>query len=325
MVPLLLQRLQDLEDDLQLGGVVGLPASLRLKAQTTAIGTASAVGVAVGGGGGPGGADQLGHREPARGNVSFDRHQVVGIHEWMTPLRNGVLPDELFAWDLWAEIEAARSEVAVGQLEPGPREGVGEGLLVLMKAPGNRRHDGVVSQREIRRRHDGCGALPVHMGIGNEVLGSHVLGDPLPCPGRAFGEFPFVGEHHLEIAPVPAGGVGLPGPFDAARDRVLRAATAKAVLPTQALLLEAGSFGFGIEVLGRCGAVAFAEGVATGNQGHGFFHRHAHAGKGVAHIFAGGHRIGMAFRPLRIHINQPHLDSGEGLIEAPVRLVALIA
>ncbi len=71
--------------------------------------------------------------------------------------------------------------------------------------------------------------------------------------------------------------------------------------------------------------MAFAEGVAAGHQGHGLLHRHAHAGEGVAHVAAGGDRIGVAVGPLGVHVDEAHLHRRQGLLEAAVVGVALIA
>ena len=66
---------------------------------------------------------------------------------------------------------------------------------------------------------------------------AHILGRPLPSSPWALDQLPLVGEHHLEVALIPAGGVGFPGPFNAGGDCVLRLATAVAVGPAQPLLL----------------------------------------------------------------------------------------
>ena len=153
-----------------------------------------------------------------------------------------------------------------------------------METSGDRLHDRVMAQGEIGGGHDWRRSQPRHVGIGDQVLRAHILGHPLPGPGWALGEFPLVGEHHLEVALIPLGGVGFPGPFNAAGDCVLPLATAEAVGPAQALGLQRCPFRFGLQVAGGRRPVAFAEGVAASHQGHGFLHGHAHAGKGIPHI-----------------------------------------
>ena len=122
------------------------------------------------------------------------------------------------------------------------------------------------------------------MGIGNHVLGLHILGRPLPSAGWALGEFPVVGEHHLEIALIPAGGVRFPGAFDATGDGVFTFARFVAVSPSQALLMESSTFWFGVQVAVWSCTVALAERVSSSHQGHRFLHGHAHAGKGFTHV-----------------------------------------
>ena len=63
--------------------------------------------------------------------------------------------------------------------------------------------------------------------------------------GRALRQFPFVAEQVLEEVVAPLRGRGGPGDFQAAGDRVGAFARAEAVLPAEALLLEAGRFGLG--------------------------------------------------------------------------------
>ena len=153
------------------------------------------------------------------------------------------------------------------------------------------------------------------MGVRDHVLGLHVLGDPLPGTARAFDEFPVVGEHHFEIALVPAGGVRFPGPFNARGDGVLGFAGMKGVVPTKALCMQWCTFRFCRGVGRWCGAMALAEGVTTGHQCHGFFNTHAHARKRFTHISAGGDGIRFAARTLRIDVDQAHLHGCQRLVQ----------
>ena len=153
------------------------------------------------------------------------------------------------------------------------------------------------------------------MGVRNHVLGLHVLGDPLPGAGWTFGQLPVVAEHHLEIALVPAGGVRLPGPFNATGDGVFRLAGLEAVVPAQSLLMQGCTFRFCREVGCWCGAMALAEGVTTGHECHGFLNGHAHACKRFTHISAGGDGIRFAARTLRIDVDQAHLHGCQRLVQ----------
>ena len=64
-----------------------------------------------------------------------------------------VLPDELFGRNLRAEVARARAHVAVGQLEPGAGEGVGELVRILEEAPRDLLVGRVEAQREVRGQH----------------------------------------------------------------------------------------------------------------------------------------------------------------------------
>ena len=180
--------------------------------------------------------------------------------------------------------------------------------MIPMETPSNRLHDWVMAQGEIGGGHDRCRTQSRHVGIGNQMFRTHVLGDPLPSTGRALGQLPLIAEHHLEIALIPLGGVGFPGPFNAAGDRVFRLATPVGVRPAQSLALQRCRLRFRPQVAGGRSAVTFAEGVAACDQGHRFLHGHAHAGEGVPHISARGHRVGVAMGPLGIDVNQAHLN-----------------
>ena len=148
---------------------------------------------------------------------------------------------------------------------------------------------------------------------------------PLVGTSRALGQFPFVAEQGLEVAVVPLDGRGRPGAFQAAGDRVHALAAAEAVLPAEALLLDAGAFGFRAALGGIPGAVGLAEGVAAGGERHGFFVVHRHAGEGFADVTCRPQRIGLAIRALGIHVDQAHLHSGQRIGQLAVATVAFIA
>ena len=70
--------------------------------------------------------------------------------------------------------------------------------------------------------------------------------------------------------------------------------------------------------------MALAEGVATRHKSNGLFHRHPHPGKRIPHFRSGGHGIRIAMGALRIHVNQPHFDSSQRLVEPAIAVVAFI-
>ena len=172
----------------------------------------------------------------------------------------------------------------MGQFEPGLGEGVCESLLIPMETPRDWLHDWVMAQGEIGGGHDRCRTQSRHVGIGNQMLRTDVLGDPLPSTGRALGELPLIGEHHFEIALIPLGWVGFPGPFKSAGDRVFGLATPVPVRPAQPLGLQGCPLGFRPQVGGGPSTMTFSEGVAACDQGHRFLNGHAHACEGVPHI-----------------------------------------
>src|ERR1700760_35478 len=97
-----------------------------------------------------------------------------------------------------------------------------------------------------------------------------------------------------------------PGDFQAAGERILARTSAMAILPTEALFLNTGSFRLRSHIgVGTC-AVRLAEAVAACDQGDGFFVIHGHASKGLADILGCGERIRLTFGALRIDVDQTH-------------------
>ncbi len=142
-----------------------------------------------------------------------------------------------------------------------------------------------------------------------------VLRPPLLGTGRALREFPLVAEQVFKEVVAPLRGRGGPGDFEAAGDRVAAFAGAEAVLPAEALLVEAGAFGLGGDV-GRGGStVGFAERVTADNERDGFFVVHGHAAEGVADILRRGERIGIAVGTFGVDVDETHLHRGERILE----------
>ena len=141
------------------------------------------------------------------------------------------------------------------------------------------------------------------------------FGHPLVRAGRALRQLPFVAEQVLEEVVAPLRRRGGPGDFQAAGDRVAAFARAEAVLPAEALLLEARRFGLGPHVRRRAGAVGLAEGVAAGDQRDGFFVVHRHAAEGVADVVRRRERIGIAVRAFGVDVDQAHLHGGQRILQ----------
>src|ERR1700687_4791014 len=98
--------------------------------------------------------------------------------------------------------------------------------------------------------------------------------------GRALGQFPFVAEQVGEEVGAPLRRRLGPNNFEAAADGVSTKTFTKFILPSQALVLNVGTFWFGADVVsGNRGAVGLAEGVTAGNQCDCFFVAHGHAAK----------------------------------------------
>ena len=122
-----------------------------------------------------------------------------------------------------------------------------------------------------------------------------------------------------------AGGGG-PGALQPAGDRIAGAAGAEAVLPAEALLFQGRTLGFGTDVRVRIGStMGLAEGVSAGNERNRLLVVHRHAAERLSNVPARGERIRVAVRPLRIHVDQAHLNGAERMLQLPVAAVALVS
>src|SRR5207247_5258968 len=190
----------------------------------------------------------------------------------------------LFGRNLRAKVTWAWAHVAVRQLEPRPRECVGELLRILVEAPRDLLVRRVEPQREVRGQHGWCVTLGRVVGIRNGAGAGATLRLPLMRAGRALRQLPLVAEQVLEVVVAPLRGGGSPRDLQAAGDRVTALARAERAPPAEALLLDAGRFGIGPHMGLWAGAVGLAEGVAAGDQRDGFFVVHRHAREGLADI-----------------------------------------
>src|SRR5579883_1504410 len=117
-----------------------------------------------------------------------------------------------------------------------------------------------------------------------------------------------------------------PGALKPAGDRIGALAAAKAVLPAKTLLLDGSSLGLGTDVLARwSSAVGFAERVAANNERNGLFVIHRHAAERFANVLRCEARVRVAAWPLRVHVDQAHVVSGEWSHELSVLGMALVA
>ena len=235
------------------------------------------------------------------------------------------MPDEFFSRHVGAQITDARPHVSMGELEPGPREGVGELVGVLKKAPRNLLVGRVHAHRQVggehRRREAFGGVVRVRDGAGTCAA----LGNPLLCACGALGQLPLEAEQILEILVGPLGWLAGPGDFQAAGDRVTALAGAEAVLPAKALMLDSCRLRLFRDVRRGRGAVGLAEGMPACDQRDGLFVVHGHAPERLANVDGGGDRVRLAVRTFRIDVDQTHLHGGERVFQvARVRHFAVV-
>src|ERR1017187_7024679 len=154
---------------------------------------------------------------------------------------------------------------------------------------------------------------------------SAILRSPLMRPGRTLRQFPFIAEQVGEEVVAPLRRCRGPNDFQAATDGVITKTFAKVILPSEALILDVGTFWFGAYILsGNAGTVGFAEGVAAGNERNGLLVIHRHAGESLPDIACRGKRIRLSIRPFRVHIDQAHLHRSERIRKITIAAVALV-
>ena len=241
-------------------------------------------------------------------------------------MRAPILPDQLLLGHEGPEIPRDRSHVPVRQLVPGLRESIREFFRIRVEAPRYLLVGRIHPQCEVRGGHHRGVAPRCVVCIRHGARSCATLRGPLVRTAGTFCQFPLVLEEDVEVVVVPSDRVGRPCALDPAADRIVALAGAETILPAEALRLDAGALGFGTDILARFGgAVALAEGVPAGDKRHGFFVIHRHAGEGLANIARRSYRVRIAVRPLRVDVDQAHLDGAQGVRKFTVTGVAFVA
>ena len=229
---------------------------------------------------------------------------------------NRILPDQLFLRHFRSQVAGARAHVAVRQLEPGAREGIGKGLRVVEEPARDLPEFRIEAQRQVGGQHGRLVFLLRIVRVGNDLR--RVLGHPLLGAGGRLGQLPFVIEQVLEEVVAPQRrGLG-PGHFKAAGDRVAAVPRAVVAHPAQALRFHRRGFRLGPFVRFRDGAMALAEGMAAGDQGDGLLVVHRHAAEGGTDVLGGGHVIAAGVRAFRVDVDKAHVGRAERWLQIAV-------
>ncbi len=324
-VPLALDLLERGESLGERDRFVDLPVLLRGQAEAGAVGAAALVGAAEGRSGSPGGRDQLRERQAGGEEPVLEGGDLRLADERVRHPGDGILEQQLLGRNQCAEVARDRPHVAMGELEPGAGEGVGELLRVGEEVARDRLVDRIHAQRQVGRQHHRRVALRRIVRIGHGGRRGRVGRHPLERSGGALGQIPLVAEEGLEEAVVPGLRRGCPGAFEAAADGVAAAAGAEVVAPAETHLLERRRFGLGADVTDRYRrTVRLAEGVSAGDERHRLLVVHRHAAKGLADVLRRGERAGHAVGAFRIDVDETHLHRCERIGELTVAGVALV-
>ncbi len=294
---------------------------LRRKADARAVGAAALVGAAEGGRRRPGGRHHLRDGQLRGEDLLLEVGDLLLADQLVVDRGNRVLPDQLFLRHFRSQVAGARAHVAVRQLEPGAREGIGEGLRVLVEPARDLAELRIEAQRQVGGQHGGLVELARDVRVGNDRR--RVLGHPLLGAGRRLDLLPFVLEQVLEEVVAPQRRRFGPGDLEAARNRVGAASGAVVAHPAQALRFQRRGFRIRALVRFRGGAMALAEGVAAGDEGDGLLVVHRHAAESGADVLGGGHIVAARVRAFRVDVDQAHVGGAERS-QIPIAAEALV-
>ncbi|SGD89880.1 Uncharacterised protein [Mycobacterium tuberculosis] len=242
----------------------------------------------------------------------------------MADRRDRILPQQGLLGDQRPKVSRNGTHVSVDQLVPGLGELVGQFLGVFQPATRDPLIDRIHPQREVSGQHRRGAPWPAERVRDGAGTGA-VLGGVLPSASRALRQLPLVAVQDLEETVVPFRRGVRPYDLDAVGDRVLTGSGAIRALPAQAHLLQRSSLGFGADQIGRAGAMGLTESVTADDQRRCFDVVHGHAPKRLANVDRRGHGVRVAVRPLRVHVDQPHLHRGQRVLQIPLTAVTLIA
>ena len=163
-------------------------------------------------------------------------------------------------------------------------KGVGELVRVLVETLRDLLVGRIGDHRDVGHQHHRSAPLRRVVRLRHGVLRLGVFGGELVRTGRALRQLPLIVEQVLEVAVVPLDRIVGPGALEPAADRVAALAAAIAARPAEALLLDAGTLGFGTLVLLIGSTMGFAERVSAGNERNRFLVVHRHEAERLANI-----------------------------------------
>ena len=154
------------------------------------------------------------------------------------------------------------------------------------------------------------------MSVLNRGNSATVFRGPLSRTSRAFNLLPLVVKQVVEEVIVPLGRLSGPSTFQPTGNRVVCVSGSVTVDPAKPLVLQRSAFRLGTDVLIRIGGtVSFTEGMATSDQGNGFFVVHCHTAERVTNIKRSLERIGVSVGAFWVDVDQTHLHGTERIFE----------
>src|SRR5579863_7560166 len=153
-----------------------------------------------------------------------------------------------------------------------------------------------------------------------------ILWNPLERPRRALAQLPLIPKKVLEEIIAPFCRRPRPDPFQPAGDGMPRISLTPAIVPAKALLFDHGRRGLFADIFpGIRRAVSLPEAMPTRNQRHGLFIIHRHPPERFPDIPRRSQRIRFSIRPLRVDIDQTHLDRAKRILQVAVAFIPFVA
>jgi hypothetical protein len=201
-VEVLLDLLQCRKNLLELLRVVACPADLRLKGNTSTVGTTTLVSSTEGRSRVPSSRNKLGNiKAISREDSGLEAGDLSLANDVTLSLGERILPDKLLLSDLGAKVARNRAEITVEELVPGASKSSVQLLGVVVPALTDLEVRGVVDEGEITGEHGGAAELALDEGVG--VLELAVESLPLLVASGALDEGPVVAEKRLKEVVAP--------------------------------------------------------------------------------------------------------------------------
>ena len=164
------------------------------------------------------------------------------------------------------------------------------------------------------------------MGIRNRSCSCTIFRPPLISACWTLCQFPLETKKIIKIIIIPSCWCSCPCSLKTTGNRILCIPFSKTVFPTKALLFNTSSSWFRSNIFTRISStMRLPKSMTASNKRNSLFIIHGHATECFTNVTCRSNWIRFAIRPLRININQPHLNSSKWIFKIAVACITLIA